>query len=459
MRLENIQSVYFIGIGGIGMSAIARWFNQRGATVAGYDRVSTVLTQQLESEGISIHYDDMIDQIPVWAFDKERALIIYTPAIPKDHQQWNYLKDQGISMLKRSEVLGLITSGHYTLAVAGTHGKTTTSSMVAHLLHGSEKACSAFVGGIMTNYASNLIVGNEDAPVVVEADEFDRSFMRLHPDFTIVTSIDPDHLDIYGDPTEMRNTYVAFMQLTDEAGKVLLHEEVANQIGDKLARGFSTYGLKSAQIMATNIHTADHKFVFDYEGERVIRDIHLSLPGYHNMLNATAAITAAIHMGMSDELIKSRIESYRGVKRRFEYIISSPELVYIDDYAHHPSEIEALLTSVKRLYPGKKVTAIFQPHLFSRTNDFYEGFAQSLSLADQVILLDIYPARELPMPGVTSKLIFDLITAPQKSMAYKSDFPKMLDSINTDVLLTVGAGDIDTLVTKIHHHYQQIVSE
>jgi UDP-N-acetylmuramate--alanine ligase len=455
MKLEEVHNVYFLGIGGIGMSAIARWFNHRGATVAGYDRVSTRLTKELESEGISIHYDDMVDQIPVWAFDKEKSLIVYTPAIPKDHQQYNYLQEQGMSIMKRSEVLGLITSGHYTLAIAGTHGKTTTSSMVAHILNGSEKGCSAFVGGIMTNYASNLIVGEEEAPVVVEADEFDRSFMRLHPDFAVVTSIDPDHLDIYGDSGEMRETYISFMKLTDDNGKILLHEDVAEQVGNKLARGFSTYGLHSSKIMATNLHAEDHKFVFDYEGEAIIKGIRLSLPGYHNMLNATAAITAGLHMGMTPEVIKERVESYRGVKRRFEYILNTSELVYIDDYAHHPSEIEALLTSVKKLYRGKKITTIFQPHLFSRTKDFNEGFAKSLSLSDEVILLDIYPARELPMEGVTSKIIYDLVTAPVKSMASKEDFPGRLESIQTDILLTVGAGDIDTIVPEIQYYYQQ----
>lgn len=457
MKLEHIHSVYFIGIGGIGMSAIARWFKQRGATVAGYDRVSTVLTRRLEQEGITIHYEDEVSEIPNWATDGDQSLIVYTPAIPKDHKGFNYLKGLGLRLYKRSEVLGIITKDHYTIAIAGTHGKTTTSSMVAHLLSGSEKGCSAFVGGIMTNYDSNLIIGDESAPVVVEADEFDRSFMRLHPDFTVVTSIDPDHLDIYGDPAVMQETYISFIQLTDAKGKIILHEEVANQVEDRLARAFSTYGLQSAKILATNIRIENHRFVFDYVGEQTIKDIHLQLPGFHNMLNATAAMTAALHMGMTPEQVKRQIETYAGVKRRFEYIINRPDFVYIDDYAHHPSEIEALLTSVKKLYPNQKVTAVFQPHLFSRTNDFYPGFAKSLSLADEVILLDIYPARELPMEGVTSQIIFDRVTAPIKKMKSKEDFPQTIEELATDVLLTIGAGDIDTLVPKIKAYYEERV--
>ena len=454
MKLDQIHSVYFIGIGGIGMSAIARWFNQRGAAVAGYDRVCTPLTSRLETEGIAIHYEDQVDLIPDWATHPTGTLLVYTPAIPADHKGYNYLKEKGTKLYKRSEVLGIITRDHYTLAIAGTHGKTTTSSMLAHLLHGSEQGCSAFIGGIMTNYDSNLIIGGEEAPVVVEADEFDRSFLRLHPDFTVVTSIDPDHLDIYGDQEEMQQTYVDFMQLTDAQGKIILHEVVANQVGDRLARAFTTYGLETATIRATNLRVESHRFVFDYEGETFIRDIRLQLPGFHNMLNATAAITAALHMGMAPADVRTRIESYRGVKRRFEYLVDQEDIVYIDDYAHHPSEIEALLTSVKKLYPGKKVTAIFQPHLFSRTKDFYEGFAHSLSLADQVILLDIYPAREEPVEGITSRLIYDRLQV-DKEMKHKEDFPQCLDAVETDILLTVGAGDIDTLVPGIESYYQK----
>ncbi|MFT5954987.1 MAG: UDP-N-acetylmuramate--alanine ligase [Cyclobacteriaceae bacterium] len=458
MKLDGIHSVYFIGIGGIGMSSLARWFKHRGAQVAGYDRVSTTLTQKLEQEGIEIHYEDNLALLPEWTSSTESTLVVYTPAIPKDHKGLHHLRSLGHDLKKRSEVLGMITSGHYTLAIAGTHGKTTTSSMLAHILQGSDAGCSAFVGGIMTNYDSNLIIGETGAPVVVEADEFDRSFMQLHPDFTVVTSIDPDHLDIYGDGEEMTQSYLAFIQLTDKDGKIILQGDVAKQIGHKIGRSFLTYGLSSATITANNLRIDGNKFIFDYEGDLVIKDIKLSLPGYHNMLNATAAITAGLHMGMAAAQVKEQIESYRGVKRRFQYIIDQPGFTYIDDYAHHPSEIEALLISVKKLYPNRSVTTIFQPHLYTRTKDFYEGFAKSLSLSDRVILLDIYPARELPIKGVSAQMIFDLIETSNKQLVSRDVVPSMLDELQADVLLTVGAGDIDTLVPIIQSHFQKETS-
>jgi UDP-N-acetylmuramate--alanine ligase len=453
MKLDNVHSVFFVGIGGIGMSALARWFNQRGKKVGGYDRVSTPLTQKLENEGIDIHYSDNVKLIHDDFLHKDSTLIIYTPAIPVDHFELTYFMKNSFQVMKRSEVLGLITEGHFTIAVAGTHGKTTTSSMIAHLLNGSQHGCSAFVGGIMSNYDSNLIIGDENAPVVVEADEFDRSFMRLHPDFTIVTSIDPDHLDIYGDKDTIQQSYLDFMQLTDREGKVLLHEIVADQVGNKLARAFSTYGLKSAQIRAMNIRIEEGDFVFDYVGKTEIANIKIQLPGFHNISNAVAAITAALYQDMNPELIKDRMMSYTGVKRRFEYIIRTDSFTYIDDYAHHPSEIESFLTAVRKLYPEKKITTIFQPHLYSRTRDFQTGFAKSLDLSDEVLLLDIYPAREKPIEGVTSRIIFDKMKLENKVACSLEDFPDILRKVKTDVLVTVGAGDIDTLVPKVKDFY------
>ncbi|MFY0687622.1 MAG: UDP-N-acetylmuramate--L-alanine ligase [Cyclobacteriaceae bacterium] len=453
MNLDKIHSVYFVGIGGIGMSALARWFNSRGAFVAGYDRVRTPLTSALIKEGIDIHFADSEALIPDQCKDSKQTLVVYTPAIPDDHNELHYFDLNGFAVKKRSEVLGIITKDHYTVAVAGTHGKTTTSSMVAHLLHGSEKGCSAFVGGIMTNYGSNLINGDRDAPVVVEADEFDRSFLRLNPNFSVVTSLDPDHLDIYGDSGEMHKSYLDFMQLTDPKGNILLHENVAEKVGDTLSRAFSTYGLESARIKATNIRVSDGCFVFDYEGEVSIKDLRLQLPGFHNVSNAVAAITAALHLQMTPEQISERIGTYKGVKRRFEYVIRRDDVVYIDDYAHHPSEIQALLTSVRKLYPDKRITAVFQPHLYTRTRDFQEGFAESLSAADEVILLDIYPARELPILGITSQVIFDKINHSNKHHMQKEDFPGCLDDLKPEVLLTVGAGDIDQLVPLIKEYY------
>ncbi|NQW28152.1 MAG: UDP-N-acetylmuramate--L-alanine ligase [Flammeovirgaceae bacterium] len=453
MNLNQINSVYFIGIGGIGMSALAKWFQQRNLPVAGYDKVQTPLTLSLEQSGISIHYTDSVDQISDVFKDPLGTLLIYTPAIPKTHQELLYFQQGGFQIKKRSEVLGLITRDHFSIAVAGTHGKTTTSSMIAHILNQGPLGCSAFVGGIMTNYNSNLIIGGDQAPVVVEADEFDRSFLRLSPDFSIVTSLDPDHLDIYGDPEEMRRSYLDFIQLTDKEGTILLHEAVATQLRGVLDRKYKTYGLVDAQIMAKNIRVDGTKFIFDYVGDLEIKNIALALPGFHNVLNATAAITAGLDQGLSPQLIQTAIESYSGVKRRFEYIVNSEDLVYIDDYAHHPSEIEALIRSVKKLYPEKKITAIFQPHLFTRTRDFQKGFSESLSQADEVILLDIYPARELPIIGITSEVILDDISHESKCIAHLGDFPSFLNQYDLEVLLTIGAGDIDTLIPIIKSHY------
>ena len=448
MNLASIHSVYFVGVGGIGMSALARWFKARGVLVAGYDRVETPLTQKLAEEGILVHYKDDTRCITEDFQDKTKTLVVYTPAVPATHTELTYFRTHNFQVKKRSEVLGIITRDHYTVAVAGTHGKTTTSSMVAHLLAGTEKGTSAFVGGIMTNYGSNLIMGGPESPVVAEADEFDRSFLRLYPNHTILTSLDPDHLDIYGDESAMLNTYKEFLSLNHEA-KLLLHIDTVRQLDSQLGDlDYQSFGLEGADITATNLSVQDGINLFDYQGTQEITGVHLRLPGYHNISNAVAAITVALDLGMSAEAVKARMASYQGVKRRFEYVYKRENQVFIDDYAHHPTEIEALLNSVRFLYPGKKVTVIFQPHLFTRTRDFQEGFSSSLSLADEVIMLPIYPAREEPIPGVTSELILENISA-QKSMMDKADFPEVLEGKDWEVLLTVGAGDIDQLVPKI----------
>ncbi|MDH5608544.1 MAG: UDP-N-acetylmuramate--L-alanine ligase [Cyclobacteriaceae bacterium] len=453
MKFESIHSVYFVGIGGIGMSALARWFRLNGLNVAGYDRTATALCLKLEEEGIPVHYQDDLSLVPDWAKNPKNTLIVYTPAVPARHSELSYFVNSGFEVKKRSEVLGIISEGHFTIAVAGTHGKTTTSSMIAHLLHGSQQGCSAFVGGIMTNYQSNLIVGNDQAPVVVEADEFDRSFLRLHPDVAIVTSMDPDHLDIYGDPEAMTSSYLDFMALTSPAGQILLHDGIADKAGNLLDQPYAIYGISGRGYRAENIRVEGGRFVFDYHGDEIIEGIRLGLPGYHNVSNAVAATTVALMQGMPAQVIRERLESYQGVKRRFEYILQQSGLVVIDDYAHHPSEIEALLKSVRTLFPEREVTAIFQPHLYSRTRDFQDGFASSLDLADRVVLLDIYPAREEPIPGITSDVIFDKIQCTNKQKASKGDFPSILDQLNPQVLLTIGAGDIDTLVPVIRDYY------
>lgn len=453
MKLSEVHSVYFVGIGGIGMSAIARWFNRRGVRVGGYDRVETSLTSQLSREGIWIHYEDHLESIPETFLQPDSSLIIYTPAIPKAHGELTFFMNGSFTVMKRSEILGLISGNHYTVAVAGTHGKTTTSSMVAHLLHHSEKGCSAFIGGIMTNYETNLLVGDEDAPVVAEADEFDRSFHRLLPNHSIVTSVDPDHLDIYGNEEEMKKAFVHFIHLSGESGKTLLHYKAAEKVGDLLHHGYRTYGMNEGDIQARNLRADNGSSVFDYHGAVIIEDLKLMVPGFHNVENAVAAITVALDLGMDVETIADAISTYRGVKRRFEYIIKSDELVMIDDYAHHPTEIAAFLKSVKSLFPTRRVTAIFQPHLYSRTNDFQEGFAASLSLADEVVLLDIYPAREEPVPGVTSGIIFDKMTIRDKVMCLKADLMEVIKHREVELVCTIGAGDIDKEVPKLKEYY------
>ena len=403
--------------------------------------------------GIEVQYEDNISQLSQKYIEYSQTLVVYTPAIPSSSELLKFFKVGKFQVKKRSEVLGMITQDHYSIAVAGTHGKTTTSSMVAHAMYSSTKVCSAFVGGIMTNYDSNLLMGDQDSVVVVEADEFDRSFLQLSPDFTIVTSLDPDHLDIYGNAAKMMESYLKFIEKTHRGGDILLHKDVSSRLGKHLSRKYRTYGLTGAHITAKNIRVEASKFIFDYSGAIDIKNLHLAFPGFHNVENALAAITVVLDRGVSPDLVREAIESYRGVKRRFEFILDRADLIYIDDYAHHPKEIEALLKSVKKLYPKKKITVIFQPHLFTRTRDFHQEFAENLSLADEIILLDIYPAREEVIPGVDANLILDNITKVDKKIAGLDDFPMVLEASQVEVLLTVGAGNIDTLVPIIKSFY------
>ncbi|HHP7240552.1 MAG TPA: UDP-N-acetylmuramate--L-alanine ligase [Cyclobacteriaceae bacterium] len=447
MKLDKIHSVYFLGIGGIGMSALARWFAHAGKNVSGYDRTSTDLTTKLQYEGIPIHFSDDINCIDEQVLNNPgESLIIYTPAIPKDHKEFNYLKEKGFSIKKRAEVLGIISRAHFTIAVAGTHGKTTTSSMIAHILHHSEHGCSAFIGGIMTNYESNLIIGSVNDPVVVEADEFDRSFLHINPDIAIVTSLDPDHLDIYGDHTSMTETFSQFVGNTKKGGTLIINTQVNIQ---KPAINLISYS-DGGKAFSGNIQIQDAAMMFDYYGPgHNIEAISLSLPGVHNINNAVAAITSALLLGVPPKKVKEALKRYKGVKRRFEYIIKSDGFIFIDDYAHHPKEIEALISSVKTMYPDKKITGIFQPHLYSRTRDFMKDFAESLEPLDEVILLDIYPAREEPLPGITSEVLLGMIKNPKKKRLKKDQLIKDLMNNELEVLLTIGAGDIDQLVRPI----------
>jgi len=453
VQLNKYDSIYFLGIGGIGMSALARWFKHKGLRVAGYDRTPTPLTHELIEEGMEIHFDDRIEFIPGY-ISKEKTLVVFTPAIPKNHLEHSYLKEQGFTILKRSEVLGLLTKNYKTVAVAGTHGKTTTSSLLAHILKSANMNMVAFLGGITTNYESNLVMNgavNDQTIVVVEADEFDRSFLRLFPAMAIITSADADHLDIYGDHNSMLISFKDFIKQIHKGGSLVIHESIAS-LADGIDIAKETYGMSRGQFFAGNITPTGRGgfFEFDLHGfGKKIEKIQLGVPGFHNMENAIAAMLIALKLGVPENALRKALASFKGVKRRFEFIVKKNNVVYIDDYAHHPAEIEAFLKSLKSMYPGKKVTVVFQPHLFTRTRDFAEGFSKSLSLADELLLMDIYPAREEPIPGVTSDMLFKNITSAVKIRCSKSDVFQKLEDLDIEVLATVGAGDIDTLVKPI----------
>ncbi|PZX59649.1 UDP-N-acetylmuramate--L-alanine ligase [Algoriphagus ratkowskyi] len=457
MSFGGTNSVHLIGIGGIGMSALARWFNHEGFAVSGYDRTPSPLTNELIAEGMHISFEDSIETIPTSITDiPEKALIIWTPAMPKENAQLNYFRDKGFQLKKRSEVLGIVTSNYYTIAVAGTHGKTTTSSLIAHMLKSAGKSVVAFLGGITQNYQSNLIIGGkktkEPTIVVVEADEFDRSFMRLHPNEIVLTSADPDHLDIYGDEQHILDGFMEFVNLVDKKGRLYIQQHAAQRLGEAKLPKVATkeYGLRSSGIGAENIQARPGSFVFDYiDRKQEIKGLELFIPGFHNVENALAAIAIALDHQISEEQIRKGISSFKGVKRRFEIHVNAKNHVFIDDYAHHPEEIRACLSSVRAMFPAKKLTVIFQPHLFTRTRDFASGFSESLSLADSVILLDIYPARELPIEGVTAAMLLGGINTKHKEIVAKEDLMSHLDQASTEVLVTLGAGDIDRLVPVI----------
>jgi UDP-N-acetylmuramate--alanine ligase len=442
MKLSNIQRVYLVGIGGIGMSGLARYFAHLGHTVCGYDKTSTPLTTELSKEGIEIVFEDNSALVPdEFHSPDEHTLIIWTPAIPKDSEILNFFIDKGFKLFKRSQVLGILSEGMYTIAVAGTHGKTTTSCMVAHILKHSGKDCSAFLGGIASNYNTNVLYGKNNI-MVVEADEYDRSFLTLHPDIAIVTSMDADHLDIYGDHNHLNESFKLFVSQLKSNGNVIAKKGL--DISSTLK-----YSIKEqADVYAENIRIENGEFYFDFKNNSgvVINDIHLGIPGIHNVENAVAAIQAALLVDVEPEKIKAALTAFSGVKRRFEYLVKTPEHIYIDDYAHHPEELRAAISSVKRIYPDKKLTAIFQPHLFTRTRDFADGFAEVLSMVDELILLEIYPARELPITGVTSQMLLDKITLADKKILSKAETLAHIQAEMPGLVLTVGAGDIDQLV-------------
>lgn len=453
MNLKKLHSVHFLGIGGIGMSALARWFNRLGIKVSGYDRTPSVLTEALEQEGMEIHYLDAIENIPLKIQeDQENTLIVWTPAMPKDSAELNFFREKGFELKKRAVVLGMITASLPTIAVAGTHGKTTTSSMAAHLLKSSGVNIAAFLGGLTQNYNSNLILHDEaegNPTVVVEADEFDRSFLHLHPNVAVVTSVDPDHLDIYGDGTAMLEGFSQFIDLISPDGKLYIQAQAFVKLRkpENGSLKVMQYGLDYGEIKAANIQALPATFIFDYISEaKSILGLTLSMPGFHNVENALPAISIALDYGITEEQIRNGLMTFKGVKRRFEIWVQQEDRVYIDDYAHHPEEIRAFLNSVRAMFPGKKLTAVFQPHLFSRTRDFASGFSECLSLADEVVLLEIYPARELPIEGVTASMLLEGITSPKKSIQSKENLLDYLKGNQPEVLVTMGAGDIDRLV-------------
>jgi len=441
MELELIKRVYFVGVGGIGMSALARYFKKRGCQVSGYDKTSTILTAALEAEGILITYKDELNALlPEYLEKDEETLVVYTPAIPKDSVLLNYFRDKGFDLQKRSQVLGIISKGQFCIAVAGTHGKTTTSSVIAHILTDTGFGCTAFLGGIATNYGSNFLIGNNDV-VVVEADEYDRSFLTLHPDIAVITSMDADHLDIYGDAAQLQESFLSFAGQLKPGGTLFVKQGLPVPAG-------ITYGTEAGAVhVASDIRVENGDFVFDYSDDAVsISNIKLMLPGKHNVENTTVAIATALKLGISPEKVKAAIATFKGVKRRFEYIVREEKHIYIDDYAHHPEELKACFHAVRQLYPGKKLTVVFQPHLFSRTKDFADDFASVLSAVDELLLLDIYPARELPMEGVTAAWLLGKIDLPGSVVCTKEEVLERVKFEAPELLVTVGAGDIDTLI-------------
>lgn len=460
MNHDSIKYVYLLGVGGIGMSALARYFLGQGVKVAGYDRSCVTLTEQLEKEGVDITYADAPEHIPTsWLSEAERQhlLVIYTPAIPANHQQLKYLRALEIPLYKRAEVLGILSARHKTIAVAGTHGKTTTSTLVAHVLQTAGLEPVAFLGGISGNYLTNYLPGKPGSLLVAEADEYDRSFLKLHPQSAIITSVDADHLDIYGEPDALISSFTEFALKVAEPSKRVIKSGL--QLPESVTKGATRYSLYGpAAVYAENIQLQGDIYHFDLmvNGERWTK-LELGLPGLHNLENAVAAAAVCLIEGIREEQLRLAFKSFKGVKRRFEYIVRSNKLVFIDDYAHHPEELKACINSVKALYPGKKLSGVFQPHLFSRTRDFYDGFAESLSLLDELFLLDIYPAREEPIPGVSSAALLERMRHPAARLVTKIELAEVVANSHPEVLITLGAGDIDACVEPLKNHLLNLV--
>lgn len=447
---EVKKNIYFLGIGGIGMSALARYFKVKGYSVAGYDRTPSALTKELEAELIPIHYEDDVDLIPEEFKKADDTRVVFTPAVPSSMSEMNWFQENGFELLKRSQLLGEVTRMQKGLCVAGTHGKTTTSTMLAHLLRGSSVDCNAFLGGISKNFQKNLLLSDKSDLVVIEADEYDRSFWTLSPQMAIITAVDADHLDIYGTEENYRSSFETFTSLVRPGGVLLMKKglPIKPKLSDNVR--LFTYSVESGDFHAENIRIGNGEIVFDFvTPDSVVKNISLGVPVYVNIENGVAAMAIAWLNGVSDEELRSGMESFRGVRRRFDFHLKNDEIVFLDDYAHHPRELSSCIDSVRSLYQDRKVTVVFQPHLYSRTRDLASDFAEALSKADELILLDIYPARELPIPGVTSQMLLDKVSLMDKRLMSKEELLASADVADYEVLLMVGAGDIDLLVPEM----------
>lgn len=449
--MEKIKAVYFVGIGGIGMSAIARYFLNEGIVVGGYDKTQTDLTRKLEEEGAQIHYEENVNLIPEECKDKDSCLVVYTPAIPDSHEELVYFKHEGFDIQKRAQVLGYLTKAYKGLCVAGTHGKTTTSSMAAHLLHQSHVDCNAFLGGITKNYGTNYILSKKSEYVVVEADEFDRSFHWLTPFATVITATDADHLDIYGTKEAYLESFTKYTSLIRPDGFLIVHEGLEMKSDVQEGVTVFTYSREKGDFHAENVRIGNGEIFFDLISPiECIKDIQLGVPVSINIDNGIAAMALAQLSGVSVDEIKSAMASFKGVDRRFDFQLKNDKVAFLTDYAHHPEEIRQSVSSVCELYKGRKIMGIFQPHLYTRTRDFYKEFAESLSLLDEVVLVDIYPAREEPIPGVTSELIYnELANSVVKTMCHKEDLPQVVQTSDADVFILLGAGDVESCAPQI----------
>jgi len=446
MNIEQVKEVYFLGIGGIGMSALARFFKNRGCSIFGYDRTSTPLTLELEAEGMEIHYEEDVDLIPDGI-----DLVVYTPAVPKKHSEYQFFLENGYPILKRSQVLGMISSEYKTIGIAGTHGKTTISTLTAHLLQQTSNGVNAFMGGISKNYQSNLLLSARSEWVVVEADEFDRSFLHLFPQIAVITSVDADHLDIYKNILSLKESFTQFTCQIKPGGYLIIKKGISLNVIQRPGLKVYTYSIdQQADFCIQNLHISKGHYIFDLKlVESVIENVELGLPGLFNVENAIAASAAAWLAGATKEEIRKGLLCFSGVHRRFDMRINREDLIYIDDYAHHPEELKACINSVRHLYPDKKITGVFQPHLFSRTRDFADDFARSLELLDEVILLEIYPARELPIEGIDSQMLLNKINKTSKYVCKNDELIDLLKTLKPELLLTLGAGDIDQFVKPI----------